>query len=358
MASLFDMLTNAQNGNGMDALARQFGLSPQQAQSAVAALLPAFSQGLKQNTADPYGAGAFLSAMASGQHAKYFENPAAAFSPAGMAEGNGILGHLFGSKDLSRAVAGQAAQATGIGQDVLKQMLPAIATMVMGGLFKQSTNQVQAAGLGGGSNNPLGDIIEQMMRQGGMGGAAQQQQAPQSASPSDNPLGQILEGMFGGGQAGQPQRQAQAPAGDNPLGQILEGMFGGGAQTKPTGRAQPSGQNPLGDNPLGQILEGMFGGGQAGQQPTGRAQPQGQNPLGDNPLGQILEGMFGGGAAQPSGRAQPKAQPQAAPSGQSKNPYDDLFGKMFETGAQQRDDYQKGVESIFEQFTRGMDRRR
>jgi hypothetical protein len=359
MLPLFDMLANAQNGNGMDALARQFGLSPQQAQSAVAALLPAFSQGLKQNTADPYGAGAFLSAMASGQHAKYFENPAAAFSPAGMAEGNGILGHLFGSKDLSRAVAGQAAQATGIGQDVLKQMLPAIATMLMGGLFKQSTNQVQAAGLGGNSNNPLGDIIEQMMRQSGA--APQQRQAPQTASPSDNPLGQILEGMFGGGsgQAQQPtgraQPQGQNPMGDNPLGQILEGMFGGGA-AQPTGRAQP-GQNPLGDNPLGQILEGMFGG-QAGQarQPTGRAQPQpqGQNPMGDNPLGQILEGMFGGGAAQPTGRA----QPQAAPGGRAKNPYDDLFGKMFETGAQQRDDYQKGVESIFEQFTRGMDRRR
>ena len=62
-----------------------------------------------------------------------------------MAEGNGILGHLFGSKDLSRAVASQAAQATGIGQQVLQQMLPVIASMIMGGLFKQSTNQLQAA---------------------------------------------------------------------------------------------------------------------------------------------------------------------------------------------------------------------
>jgi len=31
---------------------------------------------------------------------------------------------------------------------------------------------------------------------------------------------------------------------------------------------------------------------------------------------------------------------------------------MFETGRQQRDDYQKGVESIFEQFSRGMDKYR
>ena len=105
MLPLFDMLAQAQNGHGMEALARQFGLSQQQTQAAVEALLPAFSQGLKRNTADPYGLGAFMTAMASGQHAKYFEDATRAFSPQGVDEGNGILGHLFGSKDLSRAVA-------------------------------------------------------------------------------------------------------------------------------------------------------------------------------------------------------------------------------------------------------------
>ncbi|RUU77274.1 DUF937 domain-containing protein, partial [Mesorhizobium sp. M7A.F.Ca.MR.362.00.0.0] len=105
MPSLFDMLTQAQNGNGMQALAQQYGLSMQQTQAAVAALLPAFSQGLQRNTADPYGLSAFMTAMASGQHAKYFEDATRAFSPQGVDEGNGILGHLFGSKDLSRAVA-------------------------------------------------------------------------------------------------------------------------------------------------------------------------------------------------------------------------------------------------------------
>ena len=149
MASLYDMLANAQNGQGMEMLARQFGLSQQQTQAAVEALLPAFSQGLKRNASDPYGIGAFMTAMATGQHAKYFDDAQNAFSPQGMAEGNGILGHLFGSKDLSRAVASQAAQATGIGQQVLQQMLPVIASMIMGGLFKQSTGQ-----FGQGQFNP------------------------------------------------------------------------------------------------------------------------------------------------------------------------------------------------------------
>ncbi|TGQ66091.1 DUF937 domain-containing protein [Mesorhizobium sp. M00.F.Ca.ET.186.01.1.1] len=331
MPTLFDMLAQAQNGNGMQVLAQQYGLSMQQTQAAVAALLPAFSQGLQRNTADPYGLGAFMTAMASGQHAKYFEDAARAFSPQGVNEGNGILGHLFGSKDLSRAVASQAAQASGVSQQILQQMLPAIASMVMGGLFKQTTNQMQAAGGFGGGGNPLGEIIEQIMRQGGgLGGAPAPQPSPAPQNPMDNPLGKVLQDMFGGG-APQPQNQPQPP------------------------------QNPYGDNPLGKVLQDMFGGG--AQQPQGRAQPQQpqqtQNPYGDNPLGKMFEDMLrqaggglGGGQPAPQQR-----QPQSNPSGRPKNPFDDIFGQMFETGAQQRDEYQKGMETIFDQFKRGMDRR-
>ncbi|RWF70995.1 MAG: DUF937 domain-containing protein [Mesorhizobium sp.] len=302
MPSLFDILAQAQNGNGMQALAQQFGLSQQQTQSAVEALLPAFSQGLKRNTSDPYGLGAFMTAMASGQHAKYFEDASRAFSPQGVDEGNGILGHLFGSKELSRAVASQAAQASGVSQQVLQQMLPAVASMVMGGLFKQTTDQMRAAGGFGGGSNPLGEIIEQMMRQAGGGAQAPAPQQRHAPGPMDNPLGKVLQDMFGGGAQQQPQtqpQQAPSPYGDNPLGKMLQDMFGGGAQ-------QP--QQP---------------------QPQPRQAPQ----------------------------QRPAPQPPANPSGRPRNPFDDLFGKMFETGAQQRDDYLKGVESIFEQFKRGMDRR-
>ncbi|RVD09042.1 DUF937 domain-containing protein, partial [Mesorhizobium sp. M2A.F.Ca.ET.029.05.1.1] len=50
MPSLFDIFAQAQNGAGMQALAQQYGLSMQQTQAAVQALLPAFSQGLQRNT--------------------------------------------------------------------------------------------------------------------------------------------------------------------------------------------------------------------------------------------------------------------------------------------------------------------
>lgn len=338
--NLFDMLANAQNGQGMETLARQFNLSQQQTQAAVEALLPAFSQGLKRNASDPYGVGSFLNAIAGGNHGKYFEDAQNAFSPQGMAEGNGILGHLFGSKDLSRAVAGQAAQATGISQQMLQQMLPAIAAMIMGGLSRQAAPSQgfpgQAAAGFGGAGNPLQEIIEQMMRQGGMAGAGtgggmpggQQSQAPQQqVDPFDNPFGKVLKDMFGGAVPGMPGNapQQQAPQ-QTPR------------QRQPEPQAETPSQNPWGDNPLGKIFEEMLGGGQGGGASSGqqtRRQPQ----------------------AEPDpqrGRPDQGTQEQ----GRQKNPYDDLFGEMFDTGRKQRDDYEKNMGSIFDQFTKGMDRYR
>ncbi len=308
MLPLFDLLKQANGGNAMNQMAAQFGLSPEQVQAATEALLPAFSIGLKRNTADPMGMGGFLSALASGQHGKYFENIGQAFNPAGMQDGNAILGHLFGSKDVSRAVAAQAAQATGIGQEILKQMLPVLATTLMGGMFKQSSGSLNAAGMGA-DGNIFGKVIEEMMRQSGG-----QRQAPQEeAAPAD-------------------------PMADNPLGKILQDMFGG-AQAAP--RQQ---QNPMGDNPLGKILEELTKGAQ------GRGMPQGgQNPMGDNPLGKILEGMFGGQARQAE---EPQQQTRREPS----NPMGDALNDMFKTGRQTQETYQKGLESIFDQMRRGMDR--
>ena len=106
----------------------------------------------------------------------------------------------------------------------------------------------------------------------------------------------------------------------------------------------------------------MFGTGMGGgQQPTPqrRAEPQAQNPWGDNPLGKIFEEMMKG--AQATARPEPTPEPtrrQAPPQDRAKNPYDDIFGKMFETGAKQRDEYEKNMGSIFDQFSKGMDRYR
>ena len=311
MLPLIEMMMKAGGGEAMQNMAKQFGLSQDQVQSAMEALMPAFSVGLKRNAADPMGMGAFLQALGTGNHANYFDNVQKAFNPAGVADGNNILGHLFGSKEVSRAVAAQASAATGIGTEILKQMLPSLASMMMGGLAKQTAGQMQAAaGMGGG--NVFGQVIEEMMKQ------------------------------YGGQRQAQPQPEAQ----DNPFGKMLEGMFGGGAQ-------QQRQQNPLGDNPLGKIFEEMTKGMAGGQQ----TQQRQQNPMQDNPLGKMLEEMFGGGQARP--RAEPQYEEEPVQRrGQAQNPLNDILDQMFDTGKKTQDTYQQGVELIFDQFKRGMDRNR
>jgi hypothetical protein len=77
--------------------------------------------------------------------------------------------------------------------------------------------------------------------------------------------------------------------------------------------------------------------------------------MANNPWGKMLQDMLGGGQQ----RTQPSepSVPEANPSGPTSNPYGDLFGKMFEAGSNIRDDHEKAVGSIFDQFMKGMDRR-
>ena len=65
-----------------------------------------------------------------------------------------------------------------------------------------------------------------------------------------------------------------------------------------------------------------------------------------NPLAGIFAEMMGGAA-----KAEPKRK--ANPSGRARNPYDDLFDGMFESGARQRDEYAKSMEQIFDRFLAG-----
>lgn len=135
--SLLKTILEAQGGAAVGQLAKQFGLDSNQANSALAQLIPALAGGMKNNVSQG-GLGSLISALSKGSHGDYLDNPSRLNEQKTVADGNAILGHLLGSKDVSRQVAGRAASSTGIDQSILKKMLPVIATMVMGGLSKQS----------------------------------------------------------------------------------------------------------------------------------------------------------------------------------------------------------------------------
>ena len=68
-----------------------------------------------------------------------------------MADGNGILGHIFGSKDVSRQVAARAAQSSGVAPDILAKMLPLVAATGHGQHVRRRAEWLRrASGLGAG----------------------------------------------------------------------------------------------------------------------------------------------------------------------------------------------------------------
>lgn len=147
MLNLFEMLARAQGGAAMDAFARQFKLTPQQTEAAVEALLPAFMLGLQQMASSPEGLYKLGNLMAQSTYKTLLQNPAA--SASAETAGNEALRTLFGSPEMTRAIAEQAAQFAGLGLPIMQKMLPLMAAMVMGGLSQwMPTGQPASKGLG------------------------------------------------------------------------------------------------------------------------------------------------------------------------------------------------------------------
>ncbi len=161
---LLDMLLNAGGGDAVRRLAQNFGLDETQASSAVTNLLPALGQGLARNASKPGGLESLMGALSSGGHERYLDRLETLGSENTIQDGNGILGHILGSKDVSRNVARNAAAQTGIGEVVLKKMLPVVAAMAMGALAKQQSGAAPKALSGaqpqGGLTGMLGQFLD------------------------------------------------------------------------------------------------------------------------------------------------------------------------------------------------------
>ena len=133
MFNPFDMLQTP-GGAGLQTFGRQVGLTPDQTRRAMEALLPALTIGLQQNAAhDPLGFARLFGFGVPGRPA-----------PAPPAELP--FGGLFGSPAIAQAVIQQAAAASGVGTQALRQMLPAMAGMIVAGIVHMMLNPPPAPG--------------------------------------------------------------------------------------------------------------------------------------------------------------------------------------------------------------------
>jgi hypothetical protein len=157
---MLETLLAAQGGGAVNQVAQKFGLEQGQAQSAIEALLPALAGGLRNNVSQQGGLESLLGALGGGQHQQYLENPELLNDPSTVEDGNSILGHILGSKDVSRQVAAQASAQTGIGTDILKQMLPVVATMVMGAMSQRASATSEPASQAQGILGMLSPMLD------------------------------------------------------------------------------------------------------------------------------------------------------------------------------------------------------
>jgi hypothetical protein len=158
----------AQSG-GIQAVAQQLGISEAQAAAGAAALLPAILGGFKnQAQASPAGAaglGGLLNQLGGGALLDEVVGP----QPTRVDTGNNILGQIFGSKDVSRTVAQDAAAKSGLSPELLKRMLPLLAMLVTGYLAKQQGAGAAGQGglggvlggmIGGGAKSGVGSMLD------------------------------------------------------------------------------------------------------------------------------------------------------------------------------------------------------
>ncbi len=179
--TLNDILKNAQGGKAVDNLAAQYGLSPADAEKAVQAMIPAFSAALQQIVSNPAAIAGVLKELASGDHAASY---APGQAPAPGAAGGDPLGRIFGSPQAVETVVQHVSQVSGVSPDIVRSMLPAVASILIGGL----AHAMASLGLSG----VLSQLAEAMSAPGAAG------QAPAPAQESGGGVIGSLISMFGG----------------------------------------------------------------------------------------------------------------------------------------------------------------
>ena len=258
MFNLYQIVTDSQGGQGLDNLAKQFGLTREQTDGAVKALVPALSTAFMAKAAQPGGLGDLAGGMADGQHARAYADPAAASDPSTQQKGGSIAGSIFGNNAIVEQVVQQASRYTGLPAATLQQMLPVIVSIIVGGVGTLMRDQGMGGLLGQLANSGLGEILGQF------GGGAGKPPGSTSSGGMGDVFSNILSSFMGGGRTTTPQQPitptgaAPGPAPDSsglsPAMQAgmdaLSKMFHPGVQAS---AAQP-------DN-LGEQISSILGGG-------------------------------------------------------------------------------------------------
>ncbi len=210
--TLNDILHAAQGGHAVEHLAARFGLAPERAEAATQAMIPAFSAALERLKAHPEALGGLLAELAGGGHGASWVEPGVDPGAAGA----DAAAKVFGSPEAIRHVAQRVAETSGVAPATVEAMLPAVASILLGGLAHQMASQ----GLGGS----LGDLAAAASSPSGLGAAL---------GGSGGGFAGMLGSIFGGSHQPANPQAAALVAGLT----ALSGMFAAGVQASQASQA-------------------------------------------------------------------------------------------------------------------------
>lgn len=144
----------------LQSIARELNIGEDEAAKGASALAPAVLGGFrKQVEGNPQGV-VGLGGLLNQFGGSGLLDSVLSSTPTDTAPGNNVLGQIFGSKDVSRAVAQDAATQTGQDPSLLKKMLPMVAMLVAGYMAKKRS--AAASGLSSGEGRGLGGMMSSM----------------------------------------------------------------------------------------------------------------------------------------------------------------------------------------------------
>ena len=184
--NITDLLSQS---GGLESIARELGISPQKASTGAEALAPAILGGFQKRA---QGEGEALPDLLQSLGGGGLLDQVLSPTPTDPGAGNEVLGQIFGSRDVSRTVARDAANRSGLDPALLKKMLPLLAMVVTGMMSK---GQAGGASAQGGLGGLLGGLLGGGQASSGLGGLGRMLDANGDGNALDDIL--RMAGKFG-----------------------------------------------------------------------------------------------------------------------------------------------------------------
>lgn len=167
MASIMDLISQQLSGGGLSQISKTIGADEATTGRAVTAALPTLLAGLAKNTSQPAGAQSLLGALQRDHDGGILGNLGGLLTGAKTAEGDAILGHIFGTK--RNRIEQGLGHTTQLDAGSMGKLLAMLAPMVMGALGKATREKnLDAQGLSGMLHEERTSVQNRMPSEMGM----------------------------------------------------------------------------------------------------------------------------------------------------------------------------------------------